>query len=172
VCRSPHPAPPRRGQMSPTPTLLVLDPGVVPMNQRSLKFLPPANRRSCGIRWLSVPPGNGFGNASEAYLTGLRSAGVPVTWTPLGWPSPVWRAPHAPVPVASLDETTHRDIAELPLAHDTVLVSAPSLWNDRLIAEPEGRLMAAYATWETDRLPVTTAFSERDITRHLLEALS
>lgn len=31
-----------------------------------------------GIRWMSLAPGCGYGNAGEAYRTGLRAAGIPV----------------------------------------------------------------------------------------------
>ena len=33
-----------------------------------------------GIRWLALAPDSGFGDASEAYLSGLRAAGIPVSW--------------------------------------------------------------------------------------------
>jgi glycosyltransferase involved in cell wall biosynthesis len=89
---------------------------------------------------MSLGPGCGYGNAGEAYRTGLRAAGIPVSWTPLGWPSEPWRAAFGP-----LDGR----VAE----HDTVVVQSTPWWHERLAAEFSGRLLAAYTTWETDRLP-------------------
>lgn len=106
-----------------------------------------------GIRWLSPGPGSGYGDASEAYLSGLRAAGIPVSWTPLGFPSTEWDAPYGPVKGADLGGATHRDIADLPLEHDRVVVSSTPLWHDDLRSEADGRLLVAYTTWETDRLP-------------------
>jgi glycosyltransferase involved in cell wall biosynthesis len=93
-----------------------------------------------GIRWMSLPPGTGYGNAGEAYRTGLRAAGIPVCWTPLGWPSQPWQAAFGPLDAS---------VAE----HDTVVVQSTPWWHERLAAESSGRLLAAYTTWETDRLP-------------------
>jgi glycosyltransferase involved in cell wall biosynthesis len=106
-----------------------------------------------GIRWLSVPPGCGFGDASESYLRGLRTAGIPVSWTPLGWPSPAWDAAHGPVVARDPDGAEHHDIAGRVIAHDTVVVCSPPLWHDRLRLEAGKRLLTAYTTWETDTLP-------------------
>ena len=109
---------------------------------------------TAGVRWLSVRPGSGYGDASEAYISGLRAARVPVTWTPLGWPSRSWAAPYGPVNDADLGDAPHRDIACRELDHDTVVVCSTPLWHRQLAVESDGRLLAAYTTWETDRLPV------------------
>ena len=106
-----------------------------------------------GIRWLSFGPPSGYGNAGEAYLSGLRAAGVPVCWTPLGWPSTVWPAPLGPVDSVVGEPSVHADIANRPVAHDTVVVQAPVLWHDRLGEEARGKRLVAFTTWETDRLP-------------------
>ena len=106
-----------------------------------------------GIRWLSFGPPSGYGTASEAYLRGLRAAGIPVCWTPLGWPSTVWGAPVGPLADPDLDGATHADIANRPVEHDTVVVHAPPFWHERMAQESEGRLLVAFTTWETDRLP-------------------
>jgi glycosyltransferase involved in cell wall biosynthesis len=106
-----------------------------------------------GVRWLSVGPGSGLGDASEAYIGGLLSAGVPVTWTLLGWPSVAWGPDYGPVTGASLDGLSHRDIVDLPVPHDTVVVCSTPLWHDQLAIEADGRQLVAVTTWETDRLP-------------------
>jgi glycosyltransferase involved in cell wall biosynthesis len=108
-----------------------------------------------GIRWLSVGPASGYGDASAAYLTGLRAAGMPVSWTPLAWPSTVWEASFGPVndlAAFGLDDSPHADIANLAIEHDTVVVSSPPFWHERLLSEAAGRRLIAYTTWETDRL--------------------
>jgi glycosyltransferase involved in cell wall biosynthesis len=106
-----------------------------------------------GIRWLSVQPGSGYGDASEAYLSGLRAAGIPVSWTPMGWFSGLWRQPFGPAVDLDLGGLTHADIANLPIEHDTVVVAAPPVWDDRLAREAVGRRLVAFTTWETDRMP-------------------
>ena len=106
-----------------------------------------------GVRWLSVGPGNGYGEAGEAYRAGLRAAGVPVSWTPLGWPSRVWQTAHGPIDHRTTDSPTRGEIANEAIEHDTVVVQSPPLWHPRLLSEADGRLLVAYTTWETDRLP-------------------
>jgi glycosyltransferase involved in cell wall biosynthesis len=108
-----------------------------------------------GIRWLSSGPGCGYGDASEAYLSGLRDAGVRVTWTPIGWPSDTWDAPLGPVTDYighRLGGAAHLDIANVAIDHDVVVVCSTLLWHDQLAAEASGRLLVAYTSWETDRL--------------------
>jgi glycosyltransferase involved in cell wall biosynthesis len=106
-----------------------------------------------GVRWLSVRPGSGYGDASEAYLSGLRAAGVPVTWTPLGWPSSSWKEPYGPVADADLGDAVHQDVAFREIEHDAVVVCSTPVWHRQLAAEAAGRLLVAYSTWEADRLP-------------------
>ena len=105
-----------------------------------------------GIRWMSVGPGSGYGNASEAYRTGLRAAGVPVSWTRLDWPSRLWRAPFGPVEDRGSEGASGGDPARRVIEHDTVVVHSTPFWHERLAEESSGRLLAAYTTWETDRL--------------------
>jgi glycosyltransferase involved in cell wall biosynthesis len=86
----------------------------------------------------------------------LRAAGIPVSWTPLGWPSAVWGTVYGPVPATSLNGGTHRDIADIPVPHDTVVVCSTPLWHERLRVETEARQLVAYTAWETDRLPAAS----------------
>jgi glycosyltransferase involved in cell wall biosynthesis len=101
---------------------------------------------------MSDPPGSGYGYASEAYRAGLRAAGVPVSWTLLGYPSPVWHTAHGPVDDRDYEGVIAGDPARV-IEHDTVVVHSTPMWHERLAAESSGRLLAAYTTWETDRLP-------------------
>lgn len=109
-----------------------------------------------GVRWLSLGPGCGIGDASEVYLSGLRDAGVPVSWSPLGWPSILWNAPFGPraeVDEPDLSGAVHADIVNRDIEHDTVVVCSTPLWHERLAAEAAGRRLVAYTMCETDRLP-------------------
>ena len=107
---------------------------------------------TAGIRWLSIGPGSGYGDASEAYLSGLRAAGVPVSWTPLGWGPNRWGA--APGPLDGRDHgLAHRDIANVAIDHDTVVVASTPIWHAQLADEVSARRLVAFTTWETDRLP-------------------
>ena len=106
-----------------------------------------------GIRWLSSAPGSGYGDASEAYLSGLRAAGVPVSWSPIGWFDGHWREPLGPLDDINVDGLAHADIANAAIEHDTVVVASPPIWNDRLAREAAGHRLVAFTTWETDRLP-------------------
>jgi glycosyltransferase involved in cell wall biosynthesis len=106
-----------------------------------------------GIRWLSFAPGSGYGDASEAYLSGLRTAGVSVSWTPMGWFGGRWREPLGPLDDINVDGLAHADITNAAIEHDTVVVASPPIWNDHLAREAAGRRLVAFTTWETDRLP-------------------
>lgn len=108
---------------------------------------------TAAIRWLVITPGTGYGNAGEAYLSGLRAAGVPVTWTPLGYPSWRWNAQFGPCDGPQVADSLHADIAYLPVDHDTVVVHATPLWHEELEREADGRRLVAFTTWETDHLP-------------------
>jgi glycosyltransferase involved in cell wall biosynthesis len=105
-----------------------------------------------GIRWLSLL-GGGYEEASDAYLSGLRAAGIPVSWTPLGWPSRSWNTSFGPLDRVEADGHVHRDIAYRQIEHDTLVVHSLPWWHERLRSEADGRPLIAYTTWETDRLP-------------------
>lgn len=106
-----------------------------------------------GIRWMSLPPGSGYGEASREYLAGLRAAGVPVTWTPLGWHDVLPGSTFGPARDPQTDGLEHGDLVGRAVAHDTVVVHATPFWHDWLARQAEGRRLVAYTTWETDRLP-------------------
>lgn len=106
-----------------------------------------------GIRWMSLVPGSGYGNASRDYLSGLRAAGVPLTWTPLGWDHVLSGSAFGPLAEPHLEQLEHGDLVGRTVAHDTVIVHATPFWHDWLAREAAGRRLVAYSTWETDRLP-------------------
>jgi glycosyltransferase involved in cell wall biosynthesis len=97
-----------------------------------------------------------MGNASAIYLRGLRRAGIPVSWSPLSWPSSPWRCPFgragAEDPV-DLSDAEHADLVDREIDHDSVVVCSTPFWHDRIRAEAGARRLVAYTAWETDRLP-------------------
>ncbi len=143
-----------RGRGDPTPLRARRDRRRVPLGGgRARGAAPGRSAVTTGVRWLSVAPGSGYGDASEAYLSGLRAAGVPVSWTPMGWFTGVWHAPFGPSADLDLSGLAHADLAHAAIEHDTVVVAAPPLWTDELAAEAAGRRLVAFTTWETDRIP-------------------
>jgi glycosyltransferase involved in cell wall biosynthesis len=101
-----------------------------------------------GVRWISWPPGDGYGDAAAQYVRALDELGVPVTWTPLTWPPGAPRAIPAYQYRGELEEFAHR-----PIEHDTVVVHFPVDRGRDWVAETDGRRTMAYTTWETDRIP-------------------
>jgi hypothetical protein len=106
-----------------------------------------------GIRWLSMAPGSGFGDASASYMSGLRATGIPVSWTPLVWGENRWGGPVGPPRERNLAPGPHGDIAEVPIDHDTVVVASTPIWNGHLAREASGRRLVAFTAGETDRAP-------------------
>jgi len=107
---------------------------------------------------MAVPPGSGFGDASERYLSALRGAGIPMTWSPLIWPSSVWQTDFGPAGPGDqvcpdMHSLVHADIVHRPIDHDTIVVHSTPLWHEQLRTAASGRRLIAYTTWETDRLP-------------------
>jgi glycosyltransferase involved in cell wall biosynthesis len=108
-----------------------------------------------GIRWLGLAPGSGFGDAAEMAIAGLRDAGIPVTWSPLGWAENEWGAGFGPLTRPGLIASANEDLVGLRIDHDTVVVHSTPVWNTHLENEAKSRRVVAYTTWEHDRLPET-----------------
>jgi glycosyltransferase involved in cell wall biosynthesis len=108
-----------------------------------------------GIRWLCLPQGTGFGNAAQAYISGLRAADVPVSWTPMRWGEQSWSP--------ELDfGPTPADARGGPIDHDVVVVHSPPIWHDSLRRDAPAARLVAYTAWEADRMPpVEVALLER-----------
>lgn len=102
---------------------------------------------------MAVEPGSGFGDAAEAYLSGLRTAAVPVSWVPMGWGSWEWGDPRqlSPVPWPPSPRARHADIARLDVRHDVVVVHTPPLWRHQLTTQQPH--LVAYTAWEADAVP-------------------
>jgi glycosyltransferase involved in cell wall biosynthesis len=108
-----------------------------------------------GVRYLAYPPGSGFGEAAEDYISALRAGGIPVSWNPLAWGSDAWGPLHqlAPFTGRSYGPFRHDDICNLPIAPDTILVHSPPLWYEPWAREEPAPRRIACTTYETDRLP-------------------
>jgi glycosyltransferase involved in cell wall biosynthesis len=88
-------------------------------------------------------------------MAGLAAESVPVSWSPLGWPSDLWGSPYGPVSsLADLDRQPPElaAIAWAEIDHDTVVVCSTPLWHPLLGTEAAGRRLVAFTAWETDRL--------------------
>jgi glycosyltransferase involved in cell wall biosynthesis len=108
-----------------------------------------------GVRYLSHLPGSGQGDSAQEYLSGLRSAGVPVSWSPLGWNTGTWGPGHPLAPVAGHDvgDFLHSDICNLAIDHDTTIVHSTPLWNEAWNGADRCHRRIAYTAFEADRLP-------------------
>ena len=113
-----------------------------------------AKPATTGMRWLTFGPGSGYGDAAEALMTGLRSAAIPITWSPLGWGETVWGTDElGPLLDPGVVDGAHADVAELAIPYDTVVLHSSPTWNRWLQTEADlGRRMVVSTTWETDRL--------------------
>jgi glycosyltransferase involved in cell wall biosynthesis len=107
-----------------------------------------------GVRWLGWVPGSGFGNATVAYLSALRDAGVNVSWDPMGWSSTeMWRGLSREA--GGRDGFVHDDIVHREIEHNVVVVHSTPLRSD-LFAEDWGpRAKVAFSAIEVDRAPET-----------------
>jgi glycosyltransferase involved in cell wall biosynthesis len=106
-----------------------------------------------GVRWLSLGPGSGYGNASQDYIAGLRAAGVSVAWTPLEWAPNEWGLELGPVAEPDVAGFRHADLVGLQIEYDAAVVHSTPVWAEQLRRATGGRLLVAFTTWETDRLP-------------------
>ena len=79
-----------------------------------------ADTANVAVRWISWPPGDGYGDAAAQYVRALDGIGTPVTWTPLTWPPGELRVIPEHEYVGELHEFAHR-----PIEHDTVVVHLP-----------------------------------------------
>jgi len=106
-----------------------------------------------GLRWLATGPGSGFGDAAEAAMGGVRRAGVPVTWSPIGFGQTSWGTHYGPLLDPGGEDSSQADVVHADIEHDTVIFCGSPVWNEALERETEGRRRVAMTTWETDRLP-------------------
>ncbi len=108
-----------------------------------------------GVRYLSHPPGCGYGNSAVDYISVLRSAQVPVSWIPLVWGSLTWGTGHGLAPFLGrrYGVGPHDDICNASIGAGTTVVHSPPVWHATLRASEWGRRLVAYTTYEADRLP-------------------
>jgi len=104
-------------------------------------------RRPTGVRWIAWLPGDGFGDAAQAYIAALDRLGIPITWTPIEWVLGERKTRVALDYHGPLEHLVGRSID-----HDTVVVHIPP-GDDRWLAEAGGRRPVLYTTWESDCVP-------------------
>lgn len=108
-----------------------------------------------GVRYLSLLPGTGQGDSAQEYLSGLRSAAVPVSWSPLAWDTGTWGPGHSLAPIAGHPavDYRHSDICNIALECDTTIVHSTPLWNEAWNGADRCDRHIAYTAFEADRLP-------------------
>jgi len=99
-----------------------------------------------GVRYVSAPPGDGYGSSAQGYLATLEALGVAVTWEPMDFVS------ERPL---ALSEAQSRFAGWIGrrLEHDTVIVHLPPDRVPRHLAAERRCLRVAVTTAETDPIP-------------------
>jgi glycosyltransferase involved in cell wall biosynthesis len=93
-----------------------------------------------GIRYVSPPPGTGYGDAAEQYIAGLR-ARFPTTWT------------SSETDPARLARSVHGDICDLAVDYDTEVLHIPPWELHRFLDPTNGKVQIGMMAWETDTPP-------------------
>jgi glycosyltransferase involved in cell wall biosynthesis len=103
---------------------------------------------------MAAGPGSGFGDAAAAYISGLRAAGIPVTWTPMGYAS-TWGDPNrlSPLTRPETPGIRHADIANLPIDYDVLVMHGPPLWHEGWARQEPQTTLVACTAWEPDHIP-------------------
>lgn len=107
-----------------------------------------------GIRFVSEAGATGYGIAARGYLSGLRQAGVPLTWTPMvvgnSWDQ--WLEPRT---AREYDDPEFADLCNRPVEYDTVIVHLlPRYYRRWRQLEPTHK-MIGFAVWETPKIPLS-----------------
>ncbi len=122
----------------------------------------PAARRpgrpAVGVDYVSLPPGDGYGEAALGYLHALRHLGIPVSWRPQAWKGAALAVHELPAEVAAGPLGAWVDA---PLATDTLVVHMPPPELARAVAasragRPPGspyRRVVGVTTTETETFP-------------------
>jgi glycosyltransferase involved in cell wall biosynthesis len=104
-----------------------------------------------GIKYISFHERSGYGEAAQRYMSGLRSAGIAFTWTPMV-PGRRWGLGYEPFEGWDID-SPFAPFCNAPLDYDAVVVhTVPEyfpLWRS---VERRKRLIGV-TVWETDRPP-------------------
>ncbi len=105
-----------------------------------------------GIRYISLTGTSGYAQAARRYLLGLVGLGVPVTWTPLV-PGPAWGLEFEPYQGTSIGDPQLDPICNRAIPYDVVLLHTQPEYYPHLRAMFPDTRVAAYAAWETERVP-------------------
>ena len=105
-----------------------------------------------GLRYISLFGSSGYAEAARRYLLGLIKLEVPVTWTPMVRGN-AWRLGYEPFEGRSVGDPELDAICNRPIPYDVVLMHIMPVFYPRLAEMAQGKRLAAYSVWETDRLP-------------------
>ena len=100
------------------------------------------------MRYVSLPPGDGYGAAAQGYLGLLERLGVPVRWEPI--------SPGTRQRVCVSDRHSRfTGWIDRPVAYDTVIVHLPPDWVPEHLSGDGDRHRLAFTTGEIDVIPET-----------------
>lgn len=105
-----------------------------------------------GLRYISLTGTSGYAQAARRYLLGLVALGVPVTWTPMVYGN-AWGMEFEPFDGTSVGDPRLDAICNRDIPYDAVLLHTQPEYYPRLRAMLPGQRVAAYAAWETERMP-------------------
>lgn len=108
-----------------------------------------------GVKFYSWGPGNGYGDASKAYMLGLASRGIPVTWTPLV-PGVAWASKGLGFEPYTGTEWADKQLAPLcnrNIPYDTVIAHIVPEYFPAMVEAEIGKRVIGCTVWETDKVP-------------------
>ncbi len=104
--------------------------------------------RPRGVRYVSLPPGDGYGAAAQGYLGLLERLGVAVRWEPIRFGTRQRVA-------VSDSRSQFAGWIDRPIDYDTVIVHLPPDWVPHHLDGEHGRRRLAFTTGEIDPIPET-----------------
>lgn len=115
-----------------------------------------------GLRYFSMFGTSGYAESARRYLTAFAKMGVPVTWSPVV-------SLHGPrggfklLEGRSAGDPELDPLCNLPIPYDTVLLHVLPWYYPTLLPVVQGKRIAAYAVWETERIPPQWTASLKNI---------
>jgi glycosyltransferase involved in cell wall biosynthesis len=104
-----------------------------------------------GIRFVSLGPPHGYGEAARRLMVALDRCGIPVTWTWLV-PGTAWGLPVVPYEGDEVGDPLLRLLLNRTIDHDTVILYCMPEWYERWIEHEPGKTIVGATMWETDRI--------------------
>lgn len=104
------------------------------------------------VRYVSLVPGTGYGDAADQYMTALRDAGMTVSWTPVaeGAATEGRRSKADPFSGRHRADSRHTDVCNLPIDPDVVVLHFPPVWYQGWLDQQKRAPAVAMVAWETE----------------------